>query len=110
MKMPDILDSRLNSPIKRLGACIAFAGLLSMVTGVIQIAMDARYFEDAVRYFHISAIWFFADHPYLVYKAVSYGVPLMLAGLVFSFFYDAGVGRVIGWIVHGRSHPRARRA
>lgn len=110
MKISDIIDSTLNSPIKRLGACIAAAGLLSVIVGAIQIALDASYFEDALHYFFISATWIFTDHPYRVFKAVAYGVPLALVGLAFSFFYDAGVGKVIGWILRGRDYPRERRA
>ncbi len=104
------IDSVLNTPVKRLGACITVVGAASLAIGVVQIAIYARYLDDALSYFLLSAVWLFSsDDSYLVFKAVSYGGPMTVVGLAFSFFYDVGVGKVIGWILHGQGNQRVRK-
>lgn len=102
-EMPAKLHSVLDTPLKRLGACLAAIGVLAVAVGAVQIAMHTDSLKSAIREFVESAIWVFSDDRYSDFKAVSYGVPLVLVGLAFSFLYDAGVGRVVRWVIHG--HP-----
>lgn len=108
--MPDWINAKLDTPIKRLGSLVAAAGSALTAIGIVQIIFDAASIGEAIRAFGDSAAWLFRDSSYASFETIAFGVPLAVLGLAFSFFYDAGVGKVIGWILHGSSHPRERRA
>lgn len=103
--MPNRINSTLNTPVKRLGACFVAAGVIAVAVGAVQIVMDASSLNSALRAFLKSAMWVFGEDR-SDFKMVSYGVPTMLLGLTFSLFYDVGVGRLIRWILYGQIHQR----
>lgn len=87
----------INTPIKRAGFCCLVAGLLVFIPGMFMLANEERYFLDAWwelmvggEYNRFEEFW--------PLRIASF---MAIAGLLLSYFYDIGIGRIIAWVKTG---------
>lgn len=91
------MTKKLNTPVKRIGGLFLFLGLPIL----LYCLLDLLFYEDSIRSF-LSA--------WLIYSWTGYGLKydlfrmsntLVIIGLLFSYLYDFGVGRIVRWIKEG---------
>lgn len=94
------IQLRLDSPLKRVASTLLLISTPFFIGGSIQIFNEANSFSD-----FLPRLWdalFTDDHwggPF--HGPARYGFYGVSIGLVFSFLYDASLGRFLYWIRHG---------
>lgn len=87
----------LNTPLKRTGFVILIVGLGMLAVGVLQVVAD-----DLSQRGVIERVWDAVTRDRYAYRRfwiAAWGAYLTVAGLLFSFLYDATLGRLARWIM-----------
>lgn len=81
---------------KRIGALILLAGLMTLSVGLFEILRDNHFEVTYAMYDWWSAVTH--DHEYRRYPMAAWGIYLSIIGLLLSYLYDQGIGRIVRWI------------
>lgn len=89
-----ILQS-LDSPIKRIGFCLLAVGLMVLIPGLFMLADDSQYLGDA---------WWglmLGEDYYEEFWPLRVATFIVISGLLLSYLYDIGLGRIARWVKTG---------
>ena len=99
-----MLTNKLDTPIKRAGFVVMVVGVMLWLIGTIQIIDDA-YFSSSSFLYRTKVILNETmravtsdSYAYRRHWLAAWGVYLTGAGMLFSFLYDLGLGRIARWI------------
>lgn len=106
-RMAGAINSKLDTPVKRLGGLALAVGAVLLVIGLL-IA-----FAEANRYRTLESVasqwWDSITHTGRSSRriwALTWGTYLVGAGVLFSIAYDSTIGRLVGWVRTGRHQPK----
>lgn len=84
----------LNSSIKRIGFCCLVAGLIVLIPGLFMLADASRYLGDA---WWELMLWDDYDE-FWPLRVATY---MFVVGMLLSYLYDIGLGRIVSWVKAG---------
>ena len=85
----------INTPLKRVGFIIMVIGISLFFCGWLFWALLDFYYPWR---FFIRSISFNTYLWFIENKLVAYGFYMSLVGLIMSYIYDIGIGKIVIWI------------
>ena len=96
------INASLDRPIKRIGFVILAIGVVVSLIGFIQIGSDLYRYRWLEKFIEgvVESICF-NRYNFQFYTMAAIGPYMALAGLLFSYLYDRGIGRLLSWVRNG---------
>lgn len=96
------ISASLDRPVKRIGFVILAVGVVVSLIGFIQIGSDLYKYRWVEKFIEgVFESLCFNRYNFRFYPMASIGPYMALAGLLLSYLYDRGIGRLLAWVRNG---------